>query len=729
MIKKITISNEASYGKEPVVISDLKEINYFFGANASGKTTISRVIEKKKSNIEWSNTPLECFVYNSDFVEKNFSENNVIKGIFTLGQDNTDIENKISSKMEEIDKLEDNLNSYNSELGDLKEKKGKLYEKEKLEEYFKDNCWNKKLEFDDIFSEVLKGYNRSKEKFANKLLEEYNKKHDSNDNKENLIKRISVIFSENPVRLESIPLPPDCKFDNSEETNILIKPILGKSDIDIGKFWEKLHNSDWVKKGKEYIDNNKCPFCSQSLGDGFLKDIEDYFNDEYQENINKVIRLRKDYEDFINKCRLYYKKIVNEKPRFIDYIKIDLIYKDLESIFNKNLNIISDKLSNPSSKYSIHSHDKYLRQIKTIVDKSNLEIGKYNSTVENIANEKDRLKEDIWNFLVSVPLRLEIEDYVKKLNGLNKAIVNLTNKIKTTNGYISNLKKEVYELERSKTGVKKTIKSINDILKSFGINGFHLEESINNNYKLVREDGHPVDRNLSEGEKTFIVFLYFYHLLKGSFHETNTNTNRVVVIDDPVSSLDSNILFVVTSLIKRLKQEILGGKSNLKQLFLLTHNVYFFRQVTYCGAKDSKEKDKRTFWIVRKKDVSTVSTCHGKNPVKSSYQLLWYELRKEKDYDAMITASACNTMRRILENYFKYMGGIESDDLIEKFSGNDKYIFNSLFGLINAGSHVIDDDESFTFYEETFSKYCDVFRKIFEKSGHISHYDMMMGSE
>lgn len=47
MIKKITISNEASYGKEPVVISDLKEINYFFGANASGKTTISRVLEKK----------------------------------------------------------------------------------------------------------------------------------------------------------------------------------------------------------------------------------------------------------------------------------------------------------------------------------------------------------------------------------------------------------------------------------------------------------------------------------------------------------------------------------------------------------------------------------------------------------------------------------------------------------------------------------------------------------
>ena len=126
MIKKITISNEASYGKEPVVISDLKEINYFFGANASGKTTISRVLEKKKSNIEWSNTPLECFVYNSDFVEKNFSENNVIKGIFTLGQDNTDIENKISSKMEEIHKLENNLNSYNSELGDLKAKKGKL---------------------------------------------------------------------------------------------------------------------------------------------------------------------------------------------------------------------------------------------------------------------------------------------------------------------------------------------------------------------------------------------------------------------------------------------------------------------------------------------------------------------------------------------------------------------------------------------------------------------------
>lgn len=85
MIKKITISNVASYGSEPVVIDGLKKVNYFFGVNGSGKTTISRLIDKDKKNIEWDENPLECFVYNSDFVESNYSGD--FKGIFTLGKE------------------------------------------------------------------------------------------------------------------------------------------------------------------------------------------------------------------------------------------------------------------------------------------------------------------------------------------------------------------------------------------------------------------------------------------------------------------------------------------------------------------------------------------------------------------------------------------------------------------------------------------------------------------
>ncbi len=49
-----------------------------------------------------------------------------------------------------------------------------------------------------------------------------------------------------------------------------------------------------------------------------------------------------------------------------------------------------------------------------------------------------------------------------------------------------------------------------------------------------------------------------------------------------------------------------------------------------------------------------------------------------------------NTMRRIIENYFKMLGGYKDDDLIKKFiSKEEQEIFRSLISWINDGSHGI----------------------------------------
>ncbi|MFH0083694.1 AAA family ATPase, partial [Pseudomonas aeruginosa] len=71
--------------------------------------------------------------------------------------------------------------------------------------------------------------------------------------------------------------------------------------------------------------------------------------------------------------------------------------------------------------------------------------------------------------------------------------------------------------------------------------------------------GMDAKETLSEGERTFVTFLYFYHLLKGSDSESGVTTDRIVVFDDPVSSLDSDILFIVSSLIKALFDEVRQG--------------------------------------------------------------------------------------------------------------------------------------------------------------------------
>ena len=118
-------------------------------------------------------------------------------------------------------------------------------------------------------------------------------------------------------------------------------------------------------------------------------------------------------------------------------------------------------------------------------------------------------------------------------------------------------------------------------------------------YKLVREDKSDAKQTLSEGEKTFVTFLYFYHLLKGSDTESGINTDRVVVFDDPVSSLDSEILFIVGSLIKKVFDETRNRSSLIKQVFVLTHNVYFHQEVSFNNTRADKALKDETFSLTQ----------------------------------------------------------------------------------------------------------------------------------
>ena len=82
---------------------------------------------------------------------------------------------------------------------------------------------------------------------------------------------------------------------------------------------------------------------------------------------------------------------------------------------------------------------------------------------------------------------------------------------------------------------------------------FTIREKANkpNYYEIVRSDG-SIATNLSEGERNFLAFLYFHQQVLGFNNEDDEITQKIVVIDDPVSSMDSSALFVVSSLIRQM---------------------------------------------------------------------------------------------------------------------------------------------------------------------------------
>ncbi len=132
-----------------------------------------------------------------------------------------------------------------------------------------------------------------------------------------------------------------------------------------------------------------------------------------------------------------------------------------------------------------------------------------------------------------------------------------------------------------------------------------------------------------------------------------------------------------------------------------------------------------TFWIIRKSAECSELVFCPENPITSSYELLWREVRLRPPSETTIQ----NVMRRIFEHYFKFLGGTTPEKIIENFEGQDKMICGALLSWINDGSHFANDDLFMSCDPSQISRYLIVFQRIFEESNHDGHYRMMMGDD
>ena len=212
----------------------------------------------------------------------------------------------------------------------------------------------------------------------------------------------------------------------------------------------------------------------------------------------------------------------------------------------------------------------------------------------------------------------------------------------------------------------------------------------------------------------------------GSHDKVGLAADKVVVIDDPISSLDSNVLFIISTLVRQMLFDCKDKKNGIKQIFVLTHNVYFHKEVTYIVSRESYPESQTAYWIIKKVNNKSEIIKHDKNPIKTSYELLWTDL---KEPDRQNRATIFNTLRRILEYYFNVIGGLNYERCLNQFEGEDKIVCKALISCINDGSHFISDDFVMCFESDTIENYLRVFKLIFEKMDHESHYNMMMANK
>lgn len=739
MIETLEINQVATYDTRSSM-ENLKHLNFVFGTNGAGKTTIGRVVANKfkpehaNCTITWKDgVEMQSLVYNRDFVDANFNLEGNVKGIFTLGE--TDIANDlaIKAKKQEVDGYGVSITRDVKTLGDLTLRSGKVQDLAELEADFKEQCWVRKRKYDDAFSEAFTGVRNDAVKFKERFHQQQQSNVAEPQTLEYLNKRAATVFGEAPQRQAEIPTLDFTRIVTLEAAPILAKRVVGKEDVDIAEMIHRLGHSDWVKAGQAHfeISSPKCPFCQQAAPEGLSTSLEDYFDETFEQDTQAITHLQAAYEREEKSLFLALNAIEHSASTFLDreaFVRTQtVVYAKLRS----NALILASKRKEPSAPRQLESLAEPLATIVNLITEANVKVTAHNRIVDSIGAEKTKLIAEVWRHILD-EMEVDHETYVRKKKGLTLAIDNLKSLIKKAEEAKSKAEHELRELEKKATSIQPTVDAINDLLKSFGFKTFALAKADEQpHYKLVRKGGEDAKHTLSEGEKSFVTFLYFYHLIKGSNSESGAARDRVVVFDDPVSSMDSDVLFIVSNLIRALFDDMKNGRGYVKQVFVLTHNVYFHKEVCFAspsrkgGGKNAVPNLGRSYWVVRKTPTGPKLEHFDENPVKTSYELLWDELRKDERNPLTIQ----NTMRRILEHYFKILGGIDFDELCEKFEGRDKLVCRSLLSWVNDGSHFSHDDAHFAFGQDAIDDQVDIFKKIFERAEHLPHYEMMMAKK
>jgi wobble nucleotide-excising tRNase len=406
MIENITIKNVATYDNIGIPIDGLKKVNFIYGANGCGKTTISNFLynltdDKYNScTFSWQNeTHLTTLVYNKDFRERNFGKGK-LGGVFTLGEATAEQIKVIEDKTEQLKVLKaDGLKKRETHTSQLQKK-------EKLEESFKETTWTKIYKkYEPTFKEAFTGA-LQKESFKNRLLQEFTTNTVSLESFENLKEKSKTIFGEIPQTISPInPILFD-RIIEIETNNIWKKVIVGKADVDISKLIQKLNINDWVNQGRDYLQEDKtCPFCQEkTITEDFKSQLENFFDETYLNDLKSVKELKQEYnsltQNLINELNTIETYQKNFKYSKLNNDKFSAFLKTLISQNATNNEFLNNKVKEPSRSIEFSSLKEQLDLILELIKIANSEIKKHNDIVVNYNTEKNNLIKSIWKLIL-----------------------------------------------------------------------------------------------------------------------------------------------------------------------------------------------------------------------------------------------------------------------------------------------------------------------------------------
>lgn len=456
--------------------------------------------------------------------------------------------------------------------------------------------------------------------------------------------------------------------------------------------------SEWVNAGlslhSSELSSEKCRFCGQPLPEQRIQQLEAHFNDQYRQFQLELEKLSGEIESaqgFAEAVRFPPKEVLYENLR-PEYEKALGTLKQQAGTVRVSLEVLlralKAKRDEPFKKFELrtfitnhHPTDEPLGGVEVLFQAAMAGLATLSTAMGQVAFDQlkaiisrhndhtdsfDAAVKEARTALAQDELLKALPDWEKRSKALAEAQGHAT----SAREQAATLKTEISELEIDVRQHRRPAEELNrEVAAYLGRDELRFDVE-QNGYRITR-GGHPA-MHLSDGERTAIAFLYFLKSLQGTDFDLKTG---VVVIDDPVSSLDANSLFSAFGFMKQRTAE--AG-----QLFVLTHNFTFFRQVRnwYYNLPGQRKKDTNThparFYMLAA-DFSNGSRTAVLQPLdpflhqyESEYHYLFkrvYEEAHKPIVQGLETYYAIpNIARRLLESFLAFRVPDKPGDLFQK---------------------------------------------------------------
>lgn len=731
MIKKITILGPACY-KNLATLETNKNVNLIYGLNGSGKSTLSEYL-RDSTNPLYSNCSIEpplddnaeeILVYNENYVNEVFYSSDTQRGIFSLSKENADARKRIeevSGKLKEVNlTLQQQINRISTLDNDWNASKTSFY----------NQFWEIKKKYsggDRVLEYCLDGLKSSKEALAQYLLQLKPAEEVPDYNIEQIKEEIQRL--KDFQGLPPIPELPLLSFDAAkiEEAPILRDVITGNANSRVAKLIDELHNSDWVKIGMNFESDGVCPFCQRPYTEDIISELKQYFNADYGQAVASIKEMGIAYSNAINKLEpIGMEQIAVVKQLSEEYHSS---FQSFLDCLNGNLNKLREKYQNPSQVVELISTANKLKEVNDIIQRANKIINDFNSKVVQIAIALGTLKDKFWTLI-----RIEYGSIISTYNHQYKEVVTKKKNLEQLRAQLQKqadeLNLQIGEQQKNIVNIDNAITHINSMLTDMGITDFKIVKSQIGEglYRIVRDNhNQSVFKTLSEGERTIISVLYFIETCQGLIDKDKALKKRIIVIDDPVSSLSNMYMFNIGRLIRNifypeLKKDSETGEYNIipkfEQLFILTHSLYFFYEMT--EMLEEKRHASQSLFRVSKSEEGTSIDIMRYEHIQSDYHAYWMAIRNQNTHPALIA----NCMRNIIEYFFNF---IEKRDLNNVFNHSRLKLpkYQAFQRYINRESHSLGQN-IYDFKDFNYNIFMEAFKEVFVIEGYEEHYKKMM---